>query len=407
MAGNRWKPVRAIVAISAASFVLTACATGTSTSPSVAPPASATPEPAASASSSSPATPAATVAPTAMATQTSAATTAPTFRVVESFGEAGWNTQVVDVEFWNDQFVALSSRAEIMTDRHETHVWTSVDGTTWSSDRVDLGEPSARATDLLPLGDGSLAILGASGGPDEMGPRVTAWRSSALDAWEPHDLGMPADQTLQQVAVGPRGYVGLAGDSLWFSEDGLRWQPTQDPADGSFVDVRAGAEGFVAVGITSHYVPFVFASGDGRSWFEANWGPEAAISIGAVGAGDWLAVVGERDFQLRWSADGLDWATTQSLADLAGVTSGIGIDTEVTRTVLTTVGTEVYMTLAWDHCCAQLSGSRGVWWSGDGRDWSALDLGDAVVQAAAAEGDRVVLGGFTDRGGSAALWVSE
>ena len=64
------------------------------------------------------------------------------------------------------------------------------------------------------------------------------------------------------------------------------------------------------------------------------------------------------------------------------------------------------MTLAWNHCCAQLSGGRGVWTSTNGTVWSQLELTEGIVQGAATDGDTIMLGGFRGRGAEAVLWVS-
>jgi hypothetical protein len=182
----------------------------------------------------------------------------------------------------------------------------------------------------------------------------------------------------------------MAGEALWFAPDGVAWQGSTDiPVSG----VVAGDDGFVAVASGGRGTAQVLASADGLTWHQGDTPPAWALSVAGVGGGDWVAVGGESNFSVWRSPDGL--------------TSGVGVATEVTHTPLVTVGEHVYMTLAWNHCCVQLSGGRGVYRSSDGAAWSLLDFGDAVVQAGATNGETVVLGGFRGRGAEAVLWVSD
>jgi hypothetical protein len=68
----------------------------------------------------------------------------------------------------------------------------------------------------------------------------------------------------------------------------------------------------------------------------------------------------------------------------------------------------VVLTLGFNHCCAALPASVGVWISPDASTWEASGLeGGAYVTAAASDGEVVVLAGQLERGREAAFWVRE
>jgi len=273
---------------------------------------------------------------------------------------------------------------------------------------VSLADVSVQVSQLVPIGDGRLVLVGAVlENADTQGTwRPVAWESANLTDWEMTDLGIPEESAISDLARGPKGHVAAAGERLWFAPDGVTWQLAYEPPPGD-MNVRAGEEGFVATGSAADGA-YTAASGDGLTWFEGQTLAAPGLSITAVGGGDWLAVGGENELQVWASDDGLCWEPTVTIGELTGLTSGVGLTTEVTHTYLVTMGDEAYMTLAWNHCCAQLSGSRGVWSSPNGTDWSQREFDlDEVVQAGATDGDTIVLAGFRGRGAEGVIWVSE
>jgi len=359
--------------------------------PSSSPATTATPAP----------TPGLTVAPTPQPASASG------FTLAESFGKQQWMSEVIDVIHWNGRFVAVSVSREVMSDATETVIWSSPDGREWTKTPVVLADAPVSLRQLVALGDGTVVLLGAvldtSGGQGVW--RGAAWESANLAEWEVADLDLavePSDGP-PLIANGPKGYVAASSGALWFSTDGVAWErSTERPAS----TLAAGDDGFVAVYGRSDAAR-ALASGDGRAWYDGDMLPSWALSIASVGGGDWVAVGGESDFDIWTSADGLSWVRATTIRELSGYSSGQGIDTQVTHTPLVTVGNEVYMTLAWNHCCVQLSGGRGVYRSSDGTVWSSLAFDDAVVQAGATDGEIVVLGGQRGRGAEGVLWVSD
>lgn len=338
---------------------------------------------------------------------TAAPTTRERFSVAQSFGDEGWNTQILDIAYWDRRFIAISASTAIMTDARENKVWLSDDGDKWTSQPLRLPGESPRPSWLVSLGGGRLAILGTvletTDTPGTLAPRV--WESSDLSHWDLSHLGIPEESAFPHaVAQGPRGYVAAVGSTLWYSVDGVSWEFADSRSAGS---VHAGGEGFVAIGSAGPNLARIDASGDGARWYSGDSLPEWGLSVSAVGAGEWIAVAGSEEFEIFTSDNGLDWHQSTSIRQLSALSSGVGIDTQVTDVPLVTIGKQVFMTLAWNHCCAQLSGGRGVWTSTNGAEWRRLpDFDGAVVVAGATDGDTIVLGGFVHRGGEGVLWVS-
>lgn len=347
-------------------------------------------------------TPEPTVAPTLQPASASG------FTVAESFGKQQWMSEVIDVIHWNGRFVAVSVSLEVMSDATETVVWSSPDGREWTKTPVVLADAPVSLRQLVALGDGTLVLLGAvldtSGGQGVW--RGAAWESANLTEWEVADLDLAGalSDGPPVLAHGPKGYVAASGGALWLSADGVAWERAAErPAS----TLAAGDDGFIAVHGGGLDAARALASGDGRTWYDGDMLPGGALSIASVGGGEWVAVGGESDMGIWTSADGLSWVRATTIRELSGYSSGQGIDTQVTHTPLVTVRDEVYMTLAWNHCCVQLSGGRGVYRSSDGTMWSSLAFDDAVVQAGATDGEIVVLGGQRGRGAEGVLWVSD
>lgn len=136
------------------------------------------------------------------------------------------------------------------------------------------------------------------------------------------------------VAVGVHDRHGLDDALIWFSDDGLSWQPVGDEQlleGGSLIDVAAGADGFVAVGTdrVRDVEPdgLILTSPDGRHWRRA----EAPLAFAyvlwvATGGHGWLAGGAEADSDpdgLVWqSGDGDSWGR-QLVPDLLGPNAGV------------------------------------------------------------------------------------
>lgn len=354
--------------------------------------------------------PAATASASPSATESvspESGTTDRQFSVAESFGREGWNTEVVDVEYWNGSFLAIAVSRPITSADVELTLWSSSDGREWTADALSLPDTPTSLSQIVPLGDGRLALFGERLDPITAGGTLfsAVWVSENLTDWERTGLGLPDPAAVPRlVAHGPKGYVAAFVNVMSFSPDGVSWQRTEDR---SATTLHAGDEGFVVTEFATPVEVQVSASADGVTWYQGDTLSSFALTVAGVGGGDWVAVAGETGLPVWTSADGLTWTEVTSVAELSGLNTGAGLDAAVTHAPLVTVGDEVYMTFAWNHCCAQLSGSRGVVVSTDGVEWSRLDFGDGVVQGGASDGDIVVLGGLQHRGAEGVLWVSD
>ena len=158
---------------------------------------------------------------------------------------------------------------------------------------------------------------------------------------------------------------------------------------------------------------YVLASGDGTTWIESEqaiYGPQ----VTPYGP-DWLSWAYTNDpptISVLHSANGLDWEPildVNALTSEDGPKAGRGMESAITEASLSTIGNElVVLTLGFNHCCAALPASVGVWTSADALAWDAVDLGSgAYVTATASDGEVVVLAGQLGRGQEAAFWVAE
>jgi hypothetical protein len=137
-----------------------------------------------------------------------------------------------------------------------------------------------------------------------------------------------------------------------------------------------------------------------------------AIEVTSLG-GDWLAVAYDREWStisVWWSANGLDWTRTIDVNDLTGPDgpkAGRGMESGITGGTLASGGGRAYLTLTWNHCCAQMDVNVGLWTSVDGAAWSPAVLEGGLIQSVALGNNVAVLAGHLGRGARAAFWVAE
>lgn len=318
------------------------------------------------------------------------------------------------------------------TPPHEGRVWFSTDGTAWEDvtpsgtfDRVDLRW-------LLATSDGALIAHGWQESADgfAIGAAV-AFESRDGRTWQAIDQPFGEGSWPNTMAQGGQGAVAVVVDptvptlSVWWSGDGRAWDRVQDlGAELSFA-LGAGDEGFVVAGTrgsdANSAAPYAIASGDGRTWFEAETPPAAAAAVAARG-GDWVAlstdrpvVLGEPGDARVWSsADGLSWTEIGGHA-LETVETGAGSSCTELPASLLAAGRWLVSGTTLSFGCSEggvvTKGTQRI--SLDGDAWSALPFGAAttdaglgtrVADAIDADG-RLVLVGERDR--VATFWIGE
>ena len=331
-----------------------------------------------------------------------------------SFGDDTWSTGVMDVEVWENGFVAVGTTWD--DGNPQPRMWRSADGRSWSE--VDLSLGSAVALEVVaPLADGRVMVLGTVGGTVDFWSdpgRAAAWASADGVTWSPVPLpfgpgtqGGPVD-----FAAGAKGLVATTGDDVWLSVDGSSWRQVYDAPQGSMVyGPLAGDDGWILRSSNASLATTtLLVSGDAVTWHEVDLGNVATL---ANVAGDWLASRATDDWQsteILRSANGLDWSVVLDLNDLAAPDgsdsvgpAGIGGGAMLSGT------SDVMMLSPWraGHCGGMPSGGWGAWWSTDGTSWSPTGLGgDAVVMHTLAAGGVTVLAGYTADDGNVAFWAS-
>jgi hypothetical protein len=340
-----------------------------------------------------------------------------------SFGEEGELEFAIAVVAWNGRFVAVGHHFDsgYIGPPSSARAWSSSDGRRWVEQPLDLGTQDVSLVGIAPVDDGRLLLVGVVGAnppytePEAPPARTAAWTSDDALTWQEVDLGLPNSVVANSFAFGPMGYALSTGTQLWHSADGLGWTLAHDaPEEGGFHDVVAGDEGFVARGyISPSGGALVLASGDGQTWYEAPSLPGGgALDVTSLD-GDWLALAFEADsstISVWWSANGLDWTRTIDVNDLTGPDgpkAGRGMESGITGGTLASAGRRAYLTLTWNHCCAQMAVNVGVWTSVDGAAWSPVVLEGGLIQSVALGNNVAVLAGHIGRGARAAFWIME
>lgn len=344
-----------------------------------------------------------------------------------SFGEDDKLEFARAVAAWNGRFVAVGHHFDgpYTVSPGSPRLWSSSDGRAWVDQPLDLGTQDVSLVGLAPLDDGRLLLVGVVGAnaaytePGAPPARSAAWASDDALTWRSFDL--PIGAVVGSFAFGPIGYALSAGTQLWYSADGLGWTLAHDVSEeggfeGGIHEVAAGDEGFVARGYKSpsgDAEALVLASGDGHTWYEArNLPGGGALDVTPLD-GDWLALAYEVDLpgiSVWWSANGLDWTRTIDVNDLTGPEgpkAGQGMESGITGGALASAGGTAYLTLTWNHCCAQMDVNVGVWTSVDGAAWSPVSLEGGLIQSVALGDDVAVLAGHLGRGARAAFWIAE
>ena len=334
---------------------------------------------------------------------------------------------VADVSAWDGGFLAVGHEwtGGFISGPGVARIWSSSDGRAWTDvDTAALATSDVELVGVLRPAAGGVVILGNVGRQASFEPggpqlRAAAWRSHDSQSWA--EIPLPfGGQTAQGVAAasGPRGHVATTGQSLWFSSDGENWEHVYEASgDAPLRQPVAGDEGFVVpVYDPDSDAAKVLASGDGRSWIEAL--PPVGAPAGLLGVaswrGDWLAWAYPADpptISILRSSNGLDWSVALDVNDLTppdGPKAGLGMESGITEVALAGDGGVAIMTLGWNHCCASLPASVGVWTSNDAQTWQPAALPDgAYITGAASDGDVVVLAGYLGRGARVAFWLSE
>ena len=337
--------------------------------------------------------------------------------LAQTFGEEGTLTSVIDVARSHDGFVAVGDHwmGGFTAGPHEPRIWTSPDGRSWQEATVDFGSDDVQLLGISSLASDELLVMGEVGRADAS-PHLAAWMSTDGTTWSKMDV--PFGETLLErpgFDAGPRGIVATADSEIWYSANGLDWSLVHDAGGrGYFGPPAAGEEGFTLRG----YDPdaddsYVLASGDGTTWIESE---QAILGPRVTPYGpDWLSWAYTDDpptISVLHSANGLDWEPVLDVNRMTpedGPKAGRGMESTITEAWLSTLGEElVVLTLGFNHCCAALPASVGVWTSADALDWQPVDLGaGSYVTASASDGEVVVLAGQLRRGQEAAFWVAD
>ncbi|HEX7611204.1 MAG TPA: PepSY domain-containing protein, partial [Candidatus Limnocylindrales bacterium] len=315
-------------------------------------------------------------------------------------------------------------------------LWESADGATWRRIALLDGKPLSGTQlvslgDRVGVLAGSkLTMIGwpGAGGAAAGSPRITATPSAAAPApssltvivggWRWHELrGRPnVESTVVRVANGyfgrcgdamctspngwswqtppdpaifavdgvarfmpmsvahkPNGgYVVNAAEGVWYSLDGLHWQPSAAPPDPyGFRAVLYGTSGFALIGSSSDAEnrQKVYTSPDGATWTDAGLGPMVITLARGDTSGGIFTQTGKSSTGgvFGYSADGRTWVTSTQPADAYANGSPYRLSD----------GSLI------------ISGDSSILRSTDGRVWTKMKTGWAPDSLAVA-GDRIV-----------------
>ena len=131
-------------------------------------------------------------------------------------------------------------------------VWTSPDGAEWTLSPDPEGFVGFEATDVVDR-DGSLVMVGSSFTGE--GGRI--WYSEDGMTWEPSEVAGGMDGAYaRSLAVTPAGLVAVGGNDAmqglaWISTDGRSWEPFGDPVPNAFfTGAYATDDGLLVTGAT-------------------------------------------------------------------------------------------------------------------------------------------------------------
>ncbi len=377
--------------------------------------------PSISSSASAPSTTEAGVEPSATSVAAASSQAVPgQWDEVASFDDAGLEL-VTDVAVWDGGFLAIGQTmpSDFMSDPDASGIaWTSADGRAWATMQAPFGTTGVNPRGILTTPDGGVTVIGVVGNPgviEDGPPHAVSWSSADGTSWTEHPVPFGENASLGiSVASGPVGHVVTTENELWFSTDGAHWELVFELAgDSRLILPVAGDEGFVVTATGgAGTAPGVYASGDGRNWFDGT--PPGVLGSVAPLGGDWLGSLYLMDpsgIAVATSANGLDWSPVLDVNDLTppdGPKAGLGMESGITEATLVGEGSLVVMTLGWNHCCATPSAAIGVFASTDGITWSPAGIqSGAYVTAMATNGDVAVAAGYVERGGTAVFWVAD
>ena len=209
--------------------------------------------------------------------------------------------------------------------------WTGVTWDPLPTTGIDP-QPGGGLRGLIHAGDVLVALGRADDprplkNPNGLDDVAAIWLSRDGAAWQvsPIVAGVPPDSVteLTAVAAGPRGVVAGGGiccrlevAAMWWSPDGLAWEPVDVPGlgRGSFVlDLAAGPDGFVAIGGVGDPGErgAIWTSADGQTWSAVDAGGAGLVrgylwSVAATDTG--FVVVGSDDPGVE-NADAAVWAS--------------------------------------------------------------------------------------------------
>ena len=178
--------------------------------------------------------------------------------------------------------------------------------------------------------------------------------------------------TPMSVAHKPNGgYVVDAAEGVWYSLDGVRWQPSQTPAaPHGFDAVLSGTNGFtlLAATVTSEQTQ-LYSSPDGANWTDAGLGPRVLVLARGDTSGGIFTQTGKSSTGggYGYSADGRSWVTSTQPADAYANGSPYRLSD----------GSLI------------ISGDSSILRSTDGRVWTKMKTGWAP-DSLAVVGDRIV-----------------
>jgi photosystem II stability/assembly factor-like uncharacterized protein len=181
------------------------------------------------------------------------------------------------------------------------------------------------------------------------------------------------------------GYVVSAAEGVWYSPDGVHWQPSPAPeAAHGFRAVMYGPSGFTLVGETqASKQSQLYGSSDGAAWTDAGLGPMVITLADGDTSGGIFTQTGKSAAGgvYGYSQDGRTWVMATQPAD----TFALG------RPYLLSDGSLI------------MSGDTAILYSTDGRVWTKTKPGLAPTSLAMA-GGRIVATVSSD--GASAAWES-
>jgi hypothetical protein len=245
----------------------------------------------------------------------------------------------------------------------------------WEAVTVPVAGQLSAMTDVVPGGDGLLAI----GYDGEFGSIVWTssdgreWRDVTPAGFESAGLAGVIEFSGGLLAVGRANTLDVDAElaGAWLSTDGLNWRPAtgSDEMRGQMIDAVETDAGLFAVGGVpgADSAGFWRSTDGGETWERIGGDVEHAFLWAIAEGGPGLVATGwrrnpEPDLAIWTSADGEDWTLAP---DPEGFRGFEGVDIVNHDGTLIVAGRSV-----------ATAGAR-IWTSTDGLDWRAVELPDA------------------------------